>query len=513
MDELCSLALRDVPLRRVLFANDVNRHVGAVVKKLTKRDQQSTGLCWMYAGLAYIEAEHFSKDDGDEKDKEKSDVPDVNTLFHPDFGYLYKRNLKRLVRVVRKRLEDPLLDERTRYHLLEEGIEDGGLWGMFTSLIDEEGVPLLRHEKTEWPRSVQKSSQLTRYLSAQLRNGATMDEMDATIDRCIGPDSTHEHVRVWRPERSLKQDTWQILNAPDRECDKWYSSPYSNDPGVLAQDPALNVDIDVFVKSCKKMLAAKKTLWASFAVDLWFDRSRQAAGGAQSHVVPPVPFKSKAERMRNRDMKPNHAMLIVGVAESEEHGTRWRIHNSWGKRSKEKYAQEHAVAGEMHGKDHTNVVVTDEWFRMHVFHAVLHCDVIPRPEAPMLLEDVRVLPIWDVLSSVARSGVDAFPSSVSVIEDMFPYDVVETIAHHCCASVIQSAARRHMFRHARTPDWKRVRRLIMQHSASALPLLQQCPWVRSEWRTEPGSWIYTLEHDHEEFDAICVELLQIAQKM
>ena len=57
--ELASVALRDVSVRRALFVNDIDRKVKPVCKKLTKRDQQNAGLCWLFAGLSYIEALYF----------------------------------------------------------------------------------------------------------------------------------------------------------------------------------------------------------------------------------------------------------------------------------------------------------------------------------------------------------------------------------------------------------------------------------------------------------------------
>ena len=66
-------------------------------------------------------------------------------------------------------------------------------------------------------------------------------------------------------------------------------------------------------------------------------------------------------------------MLLVGY----ETG-RWRFHNSWGKRPNEPHSQE-SIVGDDREECH-DVVATDEWFETHVFHAVVHSDVVPMPD-------------------------------------------------------------------------------------------------------------------------------------
>ena len=46
-----------------------------------------------------------------------------------------------------------------------------------------------------------------------------------------------------------------------------------------------------------------------------------------------------------------------------------------------------------------DVVATDEWFRTHVFHAVVHTDLVKLPHGS---EVSTRLPPWDVLSTVSR---------------------------------------------------------------------------------------------------------------
>ena len=87
-------------------------------------------------------------------------------------------------------------------------------------------------------------------------------------------------------------------------------------------------------------------------------------------------------------------MLIVGHKDGM-----WRIHNSWGKPNTHKYTRASVVEGGdgEEGEVH-DILATDDWMRMHLFHAVVHMDVVRRPDPG----PVQRLPHWDVLSTVAK---------------------------------------------------------------------------------------------------------------
>lgn len=73
-------------------------------------------------------------------------------------------------------------------------------------------------------------------------------------------------------------------------------------------------------------------------------------------------------------------------------------------------------------------------------------------------------------------------------------DVVALILEHRAALVIQARYRRHAcprlhFGHACHPEWSRLRAMI--DAEGMLQCVYAYPCVRREWRTEPGSWVYT----------------------
>lgn len=412
MTKIAHLALRDVPLIRALFdVPSSSRKVKAVVD-LPVYDQQRTGACWMYAGMAYVAAMMIRQADARKREEEDADVEDVEgdgekrptTPPHFDMCQLYRGHLHLLVdacvdRYQSARREGHPEGEGWLRHWADEGVSDGGTWGMFCRLVDGDGIPTMKFATDEWPYSSQHSSDMLSYLSAQMRSEVTKEDMWDVVDRCLGPAARHHDSPSIRIQPGLAESTIQLLNAPNKEYGKWYSSPYTNDASFLTQDPAYNVHVDDLIRACRNAIRRGECVWASFALDLDFDRSRNAAGAAPSNVLPPVHRGTKAERMERRDIRPVHAMLIVGWADDPP---RWRIHNSWGKRRTNKaYDDEFSNADK--GREYHDVLATDEWLRMNMFHAVMSkdaCHEVLTFSSTSALEDVIVLPHHDILSTV-----------------------------------------------------------------------------------------------------------------
>lgn len=397
---IASIALRETPVRHALYHDtSTRRDVGlSVDPPPTLRDQRDTGLCWLYAGLAL--AESLWRGAGGD-------------AFHPDLVNLYRAHLKRLVRVERALLSDASrLEEWERARVADSLVEDGGTWGMFRQLA-QDGIPLLASEPT-LPRSAHKSAQMRRYLRSQLRNGASLRDLDDTIDRCLGPelgDDANDRVYALPLD-----DLVQLVHAPDRNSGRWISVPHTTrlpsdaDAGA-PQDPAWCTSMDHLRSAVAACLADARPVWLTVAVDLTFDRSRQFAGAAPSGILPALPRAGKAARMRSRDLAPNHAVLVVGAAPSpsgctegadcSQGITHWRVLNSWGKR----LDKERGVTSAVDHGDHHHVVVTDEWFREHAFHAVVFrssCERLGVDVPPPVPESgVETLSRLDVLSVVA----------------------------------------------------------------------------------------------------------------
>jgi hypothetical protein len=75
-----------------------------------------------------------------------------------------------------------------------------------------------------------------------------------------------------------------------------------------------------------------------------------------------------------------------------------------------------------------------------------------------------------------------------------PCDVLHYIVLHCAVMRIQLAVRRFVMRHTMHNDWKRLRNYLLGGSQSMqFDTLQSCALIRREWRSEPHSWIVSLQ--------------------
>jgi len=352
-----------LPLKRVVYTEQLLTPVPlAVSTKPRLRDQHSTGQCWMYAGVALLET--------------------LGVGGYIDMTNLYKRYLLKKTKWLVDCLKRPL-DERTRQMVLDGGVDDGGSWSTLLDLFSE-GVKIVPRPRHECPHAAHKSNQLLELLRTQLRCGAPLRDMHHNIEVCL-PDAQGD-VKEKTVDKLFKTSI-QLMNAPHVPMHEWCRSYYD-----IGDVSSYNVSMDVLMKSCRTMLSKGYGIWATFALGHDFDWTRLQAGGYRhDDVLRPAPHHTRDERILSRDLKPDHAMLIVGCKHKV-----WRIHNSWGERSKLDTLHKSVLE---ESNDH-GILATEEWMRTNLFHAVVRNDciagTIPRPpKAP------RVLPVWDILSTVA----------------------------------------------------------------------------------------------------------------
>ena len=90
---------------------------------------------------------------------------------------------------------------------------------------------------------------------------------------------------------------------------------------------------------------------------------------------------------------------------------------------------------------------------------------------------------------------------------LLPADVIELVFHHLAALKVQSAYRRHQYRHCKRDAWRSLRKeLAPRLEAAAFDALQRDENVRREWRTEPCSWSFMLQVEPQSLDQIVGEL-------
>lgn len=369
------MALRDLPMARVMHHEmfDVLPPI-SVQRPPRLRDQHATGQCWLYSGVAFLETV----------------VESVGTDRYIDVVFLYKQFLVTLVTWVSERLSDPSLDERTRQILLDTGIDDGGSWNTFLWIATQPGnLRTFPRRRREWPIASQNSNDLRDLLRAHVRNGVSVEDMTRTIHSFL-PDVTGD-VRIHDDVAQATSDYFQLVNASHLKPNRWYANYF--DP--TGTDAACNVSMKDLMHACRVMLQQGRAVWITACINYDFDWARLQA---HHDATPPswtnIPPRTRTQRIAVRDLRPDHAMLLIGC----ENG-RWRIRNSWGERFDERYAEKAIFDDD---DDSHDIVATDEWFAMNVFHAVVHTQVVKKPSGHD--SPPEVLPPWDILSTVAHAS-------------------------------------------------------------------------------------------------------------
>ena len=93
---------------------------------------------------------------------------------------------------------------------------------------------------------------------------------------------------------------------------------------------------------------------------------------------------------------------------------------------------------------------------------------------------------------------------------VFPVDLVLLIREHAAAAHIQRRARLHSYRHTTAVFWHPLRRKIFSQLCSwrQFDTLQRSSLVRREWRSEPESWLRSLQEDACMAPTIVAEVVQ-----
>lgn len=83
-----------------------------------------------------------------------------------------------------------------------------------------------------------------------------------------------------------------------------------------------------------------------------------------------------------------------------------------------------------------------------------------------------------------------------VLLEYFPADIVQLILEHSAASKLQYKFRVWQMRHVNLNSWPSLRcKLVANVSRKGFDTLTQNALVRREWRSEPYSWIASVDID------------------
>jgi bleomycin hydrolase len=380
------------PLRPVL-----NSTFSVVVHDANVLDQDETGLCWIHAGVSYLES--LAQKQG------------YSATFSPHYLAFYDKLEKSAVFL--KKMRDTS-DERTRHSLLDvDGpiLTDGGTWGMFVHLVNKYGlVPredvILTHQATHTTQMNRMwRNMLRRSMFQETQDEILLGEVHDLLVRCLGTqmvdEITLEHEQKGLAIQCSPQDVNEklfglsseshvcLVHAPDRE-QGWYTSFATNDVSNDRQhtfyayqnlDPIVDVAIRVL----------QSQICIPFTADVSYMRSKldctlDTRAFDYKTLLGVDPFcNTKKELLESRCIVPNHAMMFVGVDLVDGRPVKWKVLNSWG----------------TEGKHKGFLVMSHDWFQRFVFEITIPVrfvddDLLKGKDRPIRL------PAWDAFSTVAH---------------------------------------------------------------------------------------------------------------
>ena len=382
-------------------------------------NQARSGRCWMFAGLNMFRVE--SKDVLNVKEFEFSQ----NYLMFWD--KIERANF--LLEAIIDTADKPI-DDRTVSWLVQRGVEDGGQWDMFVSLVKKHGVvPKSVMPETE---SSSNSMRMNSMLNYQYRQGAkkirdlyaqesgvddmreskkdTLSAMYQILAIHLGspPD---QFFWQWRDKDGDFQrdgdmtpmefaEKYIVTPMDDYVClvhDPRKSNPYGKTftiqyLGNVVDGPPIkyiNVSIDVMKDIACRMIQDGKPVWMGCDTGKQMHRDL-GIWDAELFDYPGVyetEFSmDKSERLEYHQTRMTHAMLFTGVDLVDGKPRRWRVENSWNDKVGDKGF----------------CLMNDSWFAEYMFEISAPKSYLPKDILDAWDDEPIILPPWDPMGSLAE---------------------------------------------------------------------------------------------------------------
>ncbi|MFA7417118.1 MAG: C1 family peptidase [Acholeplasma sp.] len=388
------------------------------IETLPATNQQASGRCWLFAGLNVLR----------ELVANKLNLKDFE--FSQNYQAFWDKFEK--INFFLESMDDFLevdSDDRTLKHLLQLGIQDGGQWDMFVSLIDKYGVvPKAAMPETH---ASAHTGQMNRFINIKLRQYAarvrtlaqngkhsevfvlkakTLEELYGFLVTNFGVPPKQvdfEYVtkhNIYRKVSNLTpqafynefcetdlNDYVSIINSPtsDKSFMKSYTIDYLGNVIGGRSIKHLNLEMDRLVELTVNQLKDKEIVWFGSDVAFYGDRAKgiwddQAYAYDQTFEMD---FNmTKAERLEYSQGQMNHAMVITGVNLDSDKPTKWKIQNSWG--------QDKGLKG--------YYLMSQSWFNEHTYQSVIHKKYLSNKELEAYESKPIHLKPWDPMGSLAK---------------------------------------------------------------------------------------------------------------
>ncbi|PKK86897.1 MAG: aminopeptidase [Tenericutes bacterium HGW-Tenericutes-8] len=386
------------------------------IDTLPAANQKASGRCWLFAGLNVL----------------RELVAKKHNLKEFEFSQNYQAFWDKFEKInyFIESMDDFLTcdqDDRTLKHLLQQGIQDGGQWDMFVSLVEKYGVV----PKEAMPETFQSSNTalMNKIINIKLRKYAfdartlasnhqtkvipelkkqTLNELygflcdsfgippkqfdfefvdekkQYVIEKDITPVEFYHRVGI------NLSDYQSVIHAPtkDKPYMKTYTVAYLGNVIGGKDIKHLNLEMDRLIELIVLQLKTHEVVWFGADVQrdgdrekgIWNDQAYDYETALQMSLK-----LSKEARLDYLQGAMNHAMVITGVNLDENLPTKWKIENSWG--------TERGLKG--------YYIMSQTWFYEHTYQAVVHKKFLNEKELEALKQSPIVLKPWDPMGSLA----------------------------------------------------------------------------------------------------------------
>eukprot|EP00727_Mastigamoeba_balamuthi_P008649 m51a1_g4406 hypothetical protein (478) ;mRNA; f:426809-429022 len=418
----------------------------------TVTNQQSSGRCWLFAGLNSLRIAAL----------EKLGLKDFE--FSQNYLYFWHKmeQANYLLNSIVRTRHLPA-DDRTVSYILGESYADGGQWDMFAALVRKYGlVPKPCMPETESSGSSHRLNTnvraLLREAARDIRAAASDEAADDVRQRaargvfrvlCVHlgtPPCKHEPLEwQWRPDKkedSKDKDAEKdkdkaesskpmigvavggvrrlapgttpldfarlVLDEMPEESVSIVHDPRSTSPvnrsftvdflGNVSDAPPIkyvNVPIAALKDVAKRMLLDGRAVWFGCDHSKGFVR-KEGVWDCSAYDFSPVyglpgPTMTKADRLVFGESRMTHAMLFTGVDLGPDGAPRrWRVENSW---------------GEANGRKGI-YVMADSWIDEYLYEIAAPKKYLSAEALKALQEEPIHLPPWDPMGALAREGDD-----------------------------------------------------------------------------------------------------------
>lgn len=430
LDEAIRQDSKNLPLQRALrnqalteFVKNPDRlstlkqRFSLDLKTLPVTHQKQSGRCWIFAGLNVI------------REIAVKHLHLANIEFSQNYIAFYDKVEK--IHFFLQTMDQFLTveaDDRAFQFFLKTGIQDGGQWDMFVSLVEKYGlVPKDAMDETMSSSTTRPMNQIIntalRKYAARARElypnmGQIKDLKAKTFEElyqfCVAnfgyPPQTFDFEYIDKSNqyqidkdlnprafyRSILGDSLgqyvSIIHAPTN--DKPFFKPYTvqNLGNVIGGQEVryLNLPLADFKQLILLQMQDNEAVW--FGADVGYFGDRQLGLWDDQTFEYETLFHldlgiSKSDSLQYGHSQMNHAMVFGGVNLDNNQPTKWKIENSWG--------DEAGVKGYF--------VASDSWFDRFVYQAVVHQKYLTKAMQECLKEKSIVLNPWDPMGSLAMT--------------------------------------------------------------------------------------------------------------